>query len=122
MKQIASGRPDDLNDERVGVLLDQTTEDRTLFQLGFKTDGGQAIRLTGDLHDGLGYRSLLAEKDGDTQHPLITDRRDRQTRAVVHDLEQRDDGRLWKIYMFDRLAQLVEHFAAAIGNKAHLAH
>ena len=62
----------------------------------------EAKPVAGALHDCPTRGGLAAHKQGNADDALITDNRNFGRGAILHDVEERDDRRRWKIYVGKR--------------------
>jgi hypothetical protein len=109
---VAGGRLRDLPHEcaRVEQELDEQRVAASLEPL-FEDAGAQAQRRARDLHDGRLERDVVAQQDGDADHPVAADERDLDGRPVPHVRDQRDDGPFGEVDVLDGVARLIQRLA-----------
>ena len=100
-----------LRDQRLRVAQQQVHHRAGAFELVLDDAGAQAPALARALHHGAAGRGLAAHEQRDADHAFVADHRNLGRRAVLHHVQQRDDGRGREVHMAERAARLVQHLA-----------
>src|ERR1700679_4167550 len=71
----------------------------------------QPISQSGALHYRAARRGIAAHEQRNTDDALIAHHGDLVGGTILHHVQQRDDGRRWKVHMAQRAAGFVKHLA-----------
>ena len=108
---VAHRRLRHLGYQRLGVAQQQMQHRTRSIELLFHQLRFQPKPLTGALHHRTAGGRLSAHEQGNADDALIADHGNLCRGAVLHDIQQRDDGGRWKIDVAQRSARLVKHLA-----------
>ena len=89
--------------------MSQSTETFLRIEAIFHDLGFQPQTLSGALYHGPARRGIAAHEQRNTDDALIAHHGDLGGGAVLHHIQQRDDGGRWKVHMAQRAAGLIQH-------------